>query len=174
MDVGHACVRVCPEDKPEVLFSKRLDPCRARVISVPLPESDRRYGDILLHDGEPRGRRQFGRGQLTVFDELQVLERSRYGTWRVKVECRDEQERDALVGLFDDVDGAVEDWTDSVVMLCAQCSLGEPHDHHEEEQTAWRSDRELGLALKDERDLRRLRQLGMWWRRGIRDVARVL
>jgi hypothetical protein len=61
-------------------------------------------------------------------------------------------------------------------MLCARCSLGEPHDHHGHEQKngGWRIDRTLGLALRNERDLGKLRQLGLWWRRGIRDVVRVL
>jgi hypothetical protein len=174
MELGTAGIRVSPDDKPEVVFGDRLDPCRVRLLSVPLPESKHRYGDIVLHDGEARGKRRLGEREITVFDELVLLEPSGYGTWTVEATCRSPEERDALVALFDDVDGAIEDWTESLVMLCAQCSLGEPHDHHEQKKEGWRVERTLGLALRDERDLRKLRQLGMWWRRGVHDVTRAL
>jgi hypothetical protein len=173
MELGIAPVRISPDDRPEVVYGKRLDPCRVQLMSIPLPDSGRRYGDIVLHDGEPRGKRRVDGHELSVFDELVVLERSPYGTWTVEATCQGPEERDALVALFDDVDGAIEDWTESLVMLCAQCSLGEPHEHHDQTNETWSSERKLGLALRHERDLRRLRQLGLWWRRGIRDVTRV-
>lgn len=109
-----------------------------------------------------------------MFDELLVLQPSSYGTWSVEATCRDPEERDALVVLFDDVDGAIEDWPENLVVLCAKCSLGEPHAHHDEKPRDWSVERRFGLALRDERDLRRLRQLGLWWRRGVRNVTRVL
>lgn len=88
--------------------------------------------------------------------------------------CGTPDERDTLLTLYDGVDGAIEDWTDSVVLLCAQCSLGEPCGDHARQDAAWQLDRNLGLALRNEQDLRRLRQLGLWWRRGVRDVTRML
>ncbi len=174
MEMGAAGVRVSPDDHPEVVFGNRLDPCRVRLLSVPLPESKHRFGDIVLHDGEPRGKRRVGDGEVAVFDELVLLQPSAYGTWTIQATCRAPEERDAIVALFDDVDGAIEDWTESLVMLCAQCSLGEPHDHHEHRKQGWSVERKLGLALRNERDLGKLRHLGLWWRRGIRDVTRAL
>jgi tetratricopeptide (TPR) repeat protein len=174
MAIGNAGVRICVEAAPEVVICRRIDPCRARILSVPLPESGHRFGDVVLHDGEPRGKRSHGEASISVFDELRLLESAGYGTWRVAVTCRTPEERDALLALYDHVDGAIEDWTDSVVVLCAQCSLGERCEDHAREDTAWRPDRDLGLALRDERDLRRLRQLGLWWRRDVRDVTRML
>jgi hypothetical protein len=124
--------------------------------------------------GEARGKRQIADGTITVFDELVVLEPSAYGTWKISASCENAEERDALVALFEDVDGAIEDWTESVEVLCASCSLGEPHEHHGDHQAkGWRADRELELALRNERDLGRWRRLGRWWRRGVRDVTRV-
>jgi hypothetical protein len=166
-----ACDRaIALDDEPEVVFGTRLDPCRVRLVSVPLPDSAHRFGDIVLHDGEPRGKRGTGDGEVTVFDELLLLEPSTYGTWTIEASCRGPEERDALVALFDDVDGAIEDWTESLVVLCARCSLGEPHEHHEtQRQQGWRVERRLGLALRDERDLGRLRQ-----RPDVRGVARDL
>jgi len=175
MKFGTAGVRVSPDDHPEVVFGRRIDPCRVRLVSVPLPESEHRYGDIVLHDGEPRGKRRDGDREITVFDELLLLQPSAYGTWNVNATCRSVDERDAIIALFDDVDGAIEDWTENLVVLCRQCSLGEPHEHHrDQESREWRVERRFGLALRDERELKRLRQLGLWWRRGVHDVERVL
>lgn len=175
MDIGAAGVRVSLDDHPEVIYGKRLDPCRVQVATVPLPESKHRFGDIVLHDGEPRGTRTLGDGQIDVFDELVLLKPSPYGTWRVRARCHTPEERDELVARFDDVDGAIEDWTESVHYLCAQCSLGQPHEHHDTaKDDGWSTERELGLALRNERDLARLRTLGLWWRRDVRDVTRVL
>lgn len=173
MQLGAACVRVSPGHAPEVVVCERLDPCRARIASVPLPESMRRFGDVVLHDGEARGTRRLGQREVGVFDELLVLQPSPCGTWQVIATCDGPTDRDALLALFDDVDGAIEDWTE-LEFVCASCSAGEPHAHPEPApRRAWRAERTLGLALRDERDLGRLRRLGRWWRRGVRDVARV-
>ncbi|MFT3696836.1 MAG: tetratricopeptide repeat protein [Kofleriaceae bacterium] len=173
MKLGTTALRVSLDAEPEVVWGTRLDPCRIRIVTVPLPESKRCYGDLVLHDGESRGKRMLGEQEVPVFDELVVLEKSAYGTWSVEATCASADERDALIALFDDVDGAIEDWTESIVMLCSACSLGTPHEHHERD-TSWKPERTIGLALRDERDLKRLRRAGLFWRKGIRNVARVL
>lgn len=167
MEIGLAGVRVSPEEYPEVVFGKRLDPCRARILSVPLPESNRRYGDVVLHDGEPRGKRRVGEGTCSVFDELMLLQPSSYGTWTAEMTCSSPAERDAIAALFDNVDGAFEDWTDNLEVMCVQCSLGEPHDH-DDRQVAWSVERRFAIALPDEHELARLPA------RGVRSLIRVL
>lgn len=173
MRIGMGAVRVSPDDQKEVVYGTRLDPCRMRILSIPLPESQRAFGDIVLHDGEPRGKRKIRDAEITVFDELMQLQSSRYGTWQVIAKCESPAERDALLDLFEGVDGAVEDWTASVHFICAQCSLGEPHDHHPRDEQ-WRPERRIAVALRDEGELKRLRRMGMWWRRGVEEVTRVL
>lgn len=173
MDIGIGPVRVSPDDQPEVVYGLRIDPCRMRIESIPLPDSQRRFGDLVLHDGEPRGTRRVGKVDRPVFDELMLLQPSAYGTWQIAMTCEGPAERDALLAVFDGIDGAVEDWTQSITMLCAACSLGEPHDHHERDDQ-WQPERRIAVALRDERELKRLRTLGLWWRRGVSDVTRVL
>lgn len=174
MSIGFACVRLDPERESEVVYVKRVDPCRARIISIPLPESQRRFDDLVLHDGEPRGARQLGDARVSVFDELLLLERSPYATWRVTVQCDTPDERDGLLEIYRDVDGAIEDWTESVALLCNECSLGDVCHDHRSTTAAWRTERQLGLALRGDRELRRLRRFAWGWRRGILDVSRVL
>lgn len=108
-----------------------------------------------------------------MFDELVRLERSRYETWRVTVDCADAAERDALLALFDGIDGMAEDWTSNLQLLCEQCSLGTPHDHHAPDDNLWKPRRELALALRDAQPLQRLRRMKLWWRKGVREVTRL-
>lgn len=174
MGIGHAGVRVAIDSEPEVVFCERIDPCRARIVSVPLPESDRRFGDVVLHDGERRGERELATRKIPVFDELALVSRGTYETWKVTLECEHPSERDELLALFDGVDGAVEDWTENLTYLCAQCSAGVPHDDHPAPAAApWQAVRKIGIAVPDERELERLRYLGKW-RRGVRAARRVL
>lgn len=177
MTIGHAWVRVNPQTEPEVVFCKRIDPCRAQILSVPLPDSGRRFGDLVLHDGERRGTRRHQQAEYAVFDELTLYEPSDYGTWQVSVVCRDSTRRDHLLDKFEGVDGAVEDWTENVSLICARCSLGEPpedHDHDHAPTAGWQPARRLGLALRHERDLKRLRRFALGWLPEVHEVTRVL
>jgi hypothetical protein len=81
MKIGITPIRVCCDAHPEVVWCHRLDPARAPIESIPTPESGRRYRDLLLHDGEPRGKRRYRDKTLSVFDELAVLEKSSFRTW---------------------------------------------------------------------------------------------
>ncbi len=57
MDLGSAAVRLSPEGEAEVVWGRRLDPARIEVLSIPLPSSGRRWGEVVLHDGVPHGER---------------------------------------------------------------------------------------------------------------------
>ncbi len=174
MQIGLAGVRVAIETEPEIVLCQRLDPCRARILSVPLPESGRRFGDIVLHDGERRGEREVDDLSVPVFDELMLLRQSPYGTWQVRVQCSEPAERDAVLALLEGIDGTVEDWSENLTMMCAQCSAGIPHNSHPPTaDAAWRPVHNLGVALTGEHELERLKHAGAW-RPGIRDVKRVL
>lgn len=53
-DFGLTCVRVdAGGGRREVLWARRICPTRVRVTSVPF--GDRRFGEIVLHDGAPKG-----------------------------------------------------------------------------------------------------------------------
>jgi hypothetical protein len=69
---GMCCVRPDTEGEREVVWAARLCPTRARVVSVPVT-TGRRFGEVVLHDGEPKGERIVdGRGH-SVFDELEAV-----------------------------------------------------------------------------------------------------
>jgi hypothetical protein len=112
----------------EVVWGDRVDPCRARIANVPLPESGHRWGDVVLHDVAPRGERQ-GWGKTWGVDEIERMEEGEFPTLECEVNVRSADDGAALDSLFADHDLGAEDWTSSVRRLCESCSLGSPHAH---------------------------------------------
>jgi len=69
----------------EVVWGVRLDPARIRIQNVPLPSSGHRFGDVVLHDGDPSGTRVLDGQEVPVFDEILLRERSPVPTCGVAV-----------------------------------------------------------------------------------------
>lgn len=128
-DFGPGPLRLDPNGLGEVVWGKRIDPCRMRIRSVPLPESGHRYDDIVLHDVVPNGTRMLDGQELSVFDELERMEPSPHPTLRAQLSWLEPDDEQALYGLFDDPAYGAENWTASVEVLCAQCSRSSGHVH---------------------------------------------
>ncbi len=147
MKLGPVPIRLVDE---EVVWCVRLDPARARIDSVPFPESGRCRGDVLLHDGAPHGYRTIGDREFPVFEELALLAASRLSTWTVDVDVADPGSAAALVSAFARRGLSAEDWTTQVRLLCKACSEGRTHARGEEPPAAgWsraHAPVELGLA----------------------------
>lgn len=123
MDLGLVPIRVNPatpglpfqtppnHGRTEVLWCRRLSPAHARVVSVPLPGSGHRHGDVLLHDGAPTGSRWLGEQELPVFDELERLHASDTPTWKVVVAAADAGTVDALIQAATAHGIGAESWT---------------------------------------------------------------
>jgi tetratricopeptide (TPR) repeat protein len=150
LPLGPVPIRLDPDGNAEIVWCRRIDPARAIIESIPLPESGRRYHDLLLHDGAPRGYREVDGMPVPVFDEIELLQASTCSTFRVTVEAPDEAAVDALRESLGAEEMSVEDWTATVRRLCKACSEGTPHDHHRPSSSGWAPSRELGLAAVDE------------------------
>jgi hypothetical protein len=170
--LGSAAVRLSPEGEAEVVWGRRLDPCRLEVLSIPLPSSGRRWGEVVLHDGVPHGGRRTEDGETyPVFDEIELWAPSPVPTWLVLLEAAAPEDRDALERLAAEAGYAAEDWSSSVRLLCRTCSESrmptddgsdaarDPHDHGEpghpghlshlsqrDPGALWVAERECGLA----------------------------
>jgi hypothetical protein len=161
MNLGRTPIRIRPYDAPEVVWTERMDPARAVIVSVPFPESGRRYEDVVLHDGEPRGERLSRGRKVSVFDELALLQPSSYETWRLELMAPTFADLDAAASGLVAANACVDDWTEARV-LCAKCSLGsEPHEH--EPREVWTPQRRLGVAV---RDMAPFATLDAWARNG--------
>jgi hypothetical protein len=113
----------------ETVWGARVDPCRVRIESVPLPESGHRWGDIVLHDVVPNGTRQVGDRTWSVFDELIRMDPSDEPTFESRVTVPTEEDGRALTELLAGLDVGVEDWSESVQMICTQCDVSSVHEH---------------------------------------------
>jgi len=150
MDLGITPIRINPDGGGEVVWCRRIDPARAIIESVPLPESNHRYGDLLLHDGAPNGYRKVGNQEVPVFDELQLLAPSEFGTYEVVV---DNVRPDALEAVVDEANGAedlaVEDWG-TLRRLCKACSEGRPFGNDHIHRREAEGERKIGIAAISE------------------------
>lgn len=148
MRLGLVPIRVSLDLNPEVVWCQRLDPARAVIENIPLPDSRRGIGDLVLHDGAPSGTRQRNGRPVPVFDELQLLSPGTLSTFACDVVAptpADVGELEALAGPA----LAIEDWTASVRMLCRRCSEGSPHEHSPDEN-AWKPERSIAVAAPSE------------------------
>lgn len=131
--LGSTPIRINPQDQAEVVWANRIDPCRAKLLNIPLPESNHRYHDIVLHDGAPNGFRKSGGREYPVFDELELFARSPFETYSVRSPAiankifEDLEKRCEARGI------GIENWSTQTRMICRQCSEGRPHDHHDHE-----------------------------------------
>ena len=127
---GMACVRIDTDSGKEVVWAERLCPTRARVVSVPFDPS-RRFGEVVVHDGEPKGERVSGDMRASVFDELLLFESSSLETLSAQVRAGSAEDMDALRDAFHDSGYGAEVLKGT--LMCKPCSEGSvtltPHEH---------------------------------------------
>lgn len=167
LDLGWTPIRVSPIDSPEVVWAHRIDPARARLRSVPMGDSGRCFDDLVLHDGAPNGYRFVDGRQFSVFDELELLEPSRFSTYHVTCKVSVPDDTVALEELAGERGLFAEDWDRSVEILCKECSEGIPHEHHQGEAKPWKAERLVGVAAVCEEDVRALLEHWSLSREGI-------
>jgi len=123
-------LQVVPEfGTTEVVWSRRRSPAHAVITSVPLPESGHRFGDVLLHDGEPKGTRWLDDVEVSVFDEIDKLQDSELGTWQAQVENATTDDFDALGEIAYRYELGADNWS-GINVLCSACSHGSPDPQH--------------------------------------------
>lgn len=145
MDYGMTPVRLDPKGVGEVVWAHRICPARAIIQSIPM-SCDRRFGDVVLHDGKPSGQRIVRGRTFAVLDEIQVLESSEMPTWKVYVNA-DKTACKRLLSLFATQDYCAEA-TSNVKPLCTCCSAGNVEQHVVEAANV--DQREFWLAAPEE------------------------
>lgn len=152
---GTACVRLNPEDEPEVVWAQRICPVRARITNIPFPESGFAYGDVVLHDGAATGRRTHGEREYPVFNVLEAFEDSPFSTFCADLAIESDEDIQALRKMCEAASVHFEDWTYSVRWLCRGCSEGVAHAEHERvEDPEWRHRRRVAFAAIEEAEVR--------------------
>jgi len=130
-DLGPAPIRLNagPDGEGEVVWGTRIDPCRSRLESIPLPESGHRWHDVVLHDVVPRGERMFDGHKRAVFDELERMDPSSAPTHVAEIAWSTDADEEALHTEITARDLGGEDWSRSVKLICSSCSLANASAH---------------------------------------------
>jgi tetratricopeptide (TPR) repeat protein len=175
LDLGAVPIRVNPVEAPEVVWCHRLDPARARILNVPLPQSGRRYGDVVLHDGAPVGERQLDGAAVPLFDEIALLEPSAYATFAVTLAAPSAAALAELAARLAERAAVGEDWS-SVRRLCAACERGRGDERRHRHVPPLPGDGGYGIAAREEAAVRATLEA---WRaageaRAVRQIERVL
>jgi hypothetical protein len=134
MELGSVPIRINPDGDGEVVWCRRIDPARAIIMSIPLAESGRACGDLLLHDGAAVGYRMLGEQEVPVFNELALLTRSTMFTFGVEIKIGSKEDLEDLERRCSDEQCCLEDWTTSLHVICRACSEGRPHEHGPDDQ----------------------------------------
>lgn len=129
----------------EIVWGPRIDPARVIVRNIPLPGSEYRWGDIVLHDGAPTGEREVEGIRHAVFDVLERWSPSEIPTLTCTIRCVGDEDATALIDLLDSRGFSAEDWTKNVRNLCKQCSEGLPAPHSHPKLTD-NAERDYGIA----------------------------
>lgn len=129
--LGSTPIRINPRHQGEVVWAIRLDPCRAQIVNIPLPESNHRYQDIVLNDGSPNGYRMVNGVEYAVLDELQLLGRSGFETYSIRCAAVPDHVFEDLEQRCEAQGIGIENWTTQTRMICRQCSEGRPHEVHD-------------------------------------------
>ena len=146
---GSTPIRLDPDGDAEVVWAHRIDPARARILSVPLPWSAHNHGELVLTDGAPDGYRVVGERRFPVFNVLQVISPSPLRKYIIELATAQADAIEALGSCAEELGGAAEDWGRTTNILCADCSRGTPHEHPDAADTP--AHPHCGLAARDDR-----------------------
>lgn len=154
-DFGITPVRLNPDGNGEVVWARRIDPVRAKILNVPLPTSGYFPGDIVLHDGAAVGHRMHDNVEKPVFNVLELFEPSAFNTFKLTVLAHDQGEIEELEDILQDCGMIAEDWTTNYRVLCRACSEGRPHEEHDtDNESVWITEHEIGVGAASEASLR--------------------
>jgi hypothetical protein len=152
MPCGYGPIRLHPKGDAEVVWAYRIDPARAVLASIPFPESEHGWKDVVLNDGAPTGYRQYRGKEVPVFDALQRLERSPFGTYVAEVAVVTKgKQMEKLAEVAAELEGSAEDWSTSTRLICRACSEGRPHSTHDTTAAPPKGVHVIGVAARGHR-----------------------
>ena len=101
------------EKQFEIIWAIATDPASAIITSIPHPDSDRKYKDIIVYDEKPSGHTVANGKKYKVFDELEIIKRSRFHTFSVLIFDADQAAIQLLEKLCIDAKMGFENWSNA-------------------------------------------------------------
>lgn len=151
-------IRLNPKGKPEVLWAKRIDPARAIIENIPLPDSGFRYKDLILNDGQPIGQKLQGGRLYPVLNALQLIESSSFKTYWLKSNVNSAVDIELLDYLSEKEGIGFEDWSD-VSFICNSCAVGiSPERTRRPVERGISSERIFGFAAQSDEQIKKVLQ----------------
>lgn len=95
----------------EVVWAKPIHPLKAQIVSIPHPDSGRKFGEIVLYDYKANGYRVVETTQYPIHDELQLLKRSFYTTYSLLIPKESSDKLDKLEELCSAENMGFEIWS---------------------------------------------------------------
>ena len=152
--MGSVPVRLNPNGHAEIIWATRIDPARAYIESIPHPQSGKRYRDLILIDGTEQGYRIVDNRRLPVYDELSVLQSSRYRTYAVELSDVTPNDVDVLDRLCLDADLGFDNWSKATRSVVTQQSGKLPEYYNDLLEEEWGGGAYvIGIAAESEEEL---------------------
>ena len=148
LKLGLIPVRVTQGDQVEVLWANRLDPARAQIVGVPMPDCGVRFHDILLIDGAPRGTCELNGQAVPVFDWLEFWQRSDYSTYVIEAILPNALAGNTLDALVVASELTLENWQSDT-----RTPPHAPQDGQDGVVSEWQAERQIGIAALNDQAL---------------------
>src|SRR4030095_11295808 len=85
--------------------------------------------------------------EVPVFDELEILLPSEFGTFTVTLDHASTAELEQLINAFAEQGLAAENWATDVRFICQACSEGRPHEAHRQHAVSETEQVEAGSSV---------------------------
>lgn len=117
------------ENQKEVVWARRVDPVRARIISIPQPASGHRFDDCVLIDPFQQGVRMVGDRRIPVYETLDLFERSAFQTFGLWVALEKMASLEVLSGLCREFGLGFDNWSLATRLLMNRQRAGDLEYH---------------------------------------------
>lgn len=97
----------------EIVWASPIDPVRAKIESIPHPFSKRQYGEVILHDRKSMGKLVVQQQSVSIYPEIQLLERSFFETYSVLLHTDKASDINLLDQLCLDSDIGFDNWSNT-------------------------------------------------------------
>ncbi len=145
----------------ELLWVMPIDPVRGLINSIPHPASERRYGDIILFDGQVIGYNIVQRRRAPVYEERGLFKRSLYHTFSCYLYTTEESDLNILERICRDSQVGFEVWSNASRVMSTQQTNALP-EYYGREWLQTSASSGLWVAIAAQSEAEALKTVDTW------------